>query len=377
MKKITIIIALITYNWAVAQNQITEINQFLQKASSAQQYIIEKFKTNNVVLLGEQHVVQQNLLFVQSMVPLLYKNGISNIGMEFGAAENQLLMDSLVTAPQFNDSLAAKMMFDYNVTWAFKEYIEVAKAAWLFNKSLPKLAKPFRIINLSYIFNWQDYPGYRDATTMNKVFYKGTVDAFRANIIEKEVLAKKEKIMALVGTPHAFTKYASSYFLFNGDNFCGFDNDWLGNRLHKKYPGKICNIMIHQGFMQKIGNQYKTVSPLNGLLETLILQNNHRSIGFNLGNSPVGKLKDSSLYANCYTNFTIGQLFDGYIFLQPLKALKGCTVVNNFVHEGNAKRALEQFPDPEWHPKMTNLADIQSFITKNAIYIEEMYKALP
>ncbi|MFY8003524.1 MAG: hypothetical protein ACOVNR_01730, partial [Chitinophagaceae bacterium] len=148
MKKYITIAILFAFNWAIAQSQTAAIKQFLQKASSPQQYIIEKFKTNQVVLLGEQHVVQQNLLFVQSMVPILYKNGVRNIGMEFGASENQLLMDSLVTAPQFSDSLATKMMFDYNVTWAFKEYLEVAKAAWQFNKTLPKSAKPFRIINL-------------------------------------------------------------------------------------------------------------------------------------------------------------------------------------------------------------------------------------
>ncbi len=341
------------------------------KSVSPEEYVIQKFKNNDVVLLGERHIVKQNLVFVQHLIPLLYKAGVHTIGMEFGAYENQQRMDSLTTAAGFSDKLAEKMMFDYNVTWAYREYVAVARAAWAFNQTLPKSAKPFRILNLSYIFDWEKFTGRRDGETMRAVFSKGTVDQFRADVIEHEVLAKKGKILALVGTPHAYTRYGSPYFLFNGDNFCGFDRQWLGNRLYENHPGKVFNILLHQSFIKKTGETYQSISPLDGLIEKLMQANSNKPAGFDLINSDIGRLEDTSINATCYPNFTIGQLFDGYIFLKPLNELEGCTVIEGFVNESNITHALKQFPDPDWHPRITSLQEMIGFINENSQRVTE------
>ena len=76
------------------------------EALSPDEYIIEKFHTNDVVLLGEHHLIKQNLLFVQDLIPKLYKHGIRNLGMEFGAQEVQDKLDSLVNAPEYDQDLA-------------------------------------------------------------------------------------------------------------------------------------------------------------------------------------------------------------------------------------------------------------------------------
>lgn len=190
-------------------------------------------------------------------------------------------------------------------------------------------------------------------------------------MIEKEVLRNKEKILALVGTPHAYTKYGSPYFLFNGDNFCGYDRNWLGNRLYEKHPGRVFNIILHQAFIKKTGENYQSVSPLDGTIEKLMASNQNKPVGFDLVNSELGKLKDTSINSTCYQNFTIGQLFDGYIFLKPLKELEGCTVINDFVNEDNIAHALKQFPDPDWHEKITTLAQMIEFIESNSRQVRE------
>ncbi|MFN7116229.1 MAG: ChaN family lipoprotein [Saprospiraceae bacterium] len=367
MRAFNLLLIILSFTALNGQNNTDELIKFIKDhALTPEQYIIEKFKKNDVVLLGEQHIVKQNLLFVQGLIPLLYKNGVYTIGMEFGAYENQSLLDSLVTAKAYNEKLAEKMMFDYNVTWAYKEYVGMAKAAWEFNRTLPKNARTFRILNLSYIYHWEKFNGKRDVATMQAVFSQGTIDQFRANVIEKEVLSKKEKILALVGTPHAYTKYGSPYFLYNADNFCAYDYNWLGNRLYAKYPNKIFNIILHQAFTKKIDDRYIPISPLDGKIETLMAQNGNKPVGFDLINTPVGKLKDESIHSLCYNNFTINQLFDGYIFLQPLKALEGCTIIPDFVNEKNIEQALQQFPDPDWHQKVSTLQEMIDFIEANA-----------
>ncbi|MBL7846068.1 MAG: ChaN family lipoprotein [Cyclobacteriaceae bacterium] len=349
----------------VAQSSGETPATYLAKHSrSPEDYVIDKFKTNDVVLFGEHHLVRQNLLFVQQLVPALYKNGIYTIGMEFGASEMQDKLDQLVNAEVYDEALAREIMYAYNVTWAYQEYIDVYKAAWKLNRSLPPAARKFRILNLSYIYHWERFTG-RNPESMKAVFPKGTADKYRAEIIEKEIFAKNEKLLALVGTPHAYTRYGSAFYKYNGDNFYDYDRDWLGNRLLRNHPGKVFNILLHQDFTKKVGDAYVPVSPADGAIEKLMEAMGNKPTGFDLLNTPVGKLPDTSLHAVGYEGFTLDQFFDGYIFLEPLRKLQGCTVIEGFVTEKNLQHTLEQFPDPDWHESVKTLEDVIEFIQNN------------
>jgi hypothetical protein len=73
---------------------------------SPEQYILSKFKTHDVILLSEDHAVKHNLVMARNIIPELYKAGIYNFGMEFGAEEDQATLDSLVTAPVYSEEVA-------------------------------------------------------------------------------------------------------------------------------------------------------------------------------------------------------------------------------------------------------------------------------
>ena len=378
MKQTITIILILSIVTVFSQLKSQELNQdltdyFTENSKAPEQYILDKFKTYDVILLGEAHLIRENLIFVQSLISHLHKNGIYNLGMEFGANEHQHLMDSLTTAEDFDDDLAQKMMFDYNVAGGYKEYIDIAKAAWRFNSKLSAGEKSFRVLNLSYVYDWEQFNGVRNTETMERVFHRGTPDKFRAEVIEEEVLRDDEKVLALVGTPHAYTKYGSPYFLFNADNFCGYDYNWLGNRLYLKYPDKVYNIILHQPFRKKTDGEYILISPLDGAIERLMDLNDNQPAGFDLIGSPVGKLRDQSIHSLCYEDFRIEQLFDGYIFLEALSDLEGCTPVDGFVNESNIDQALKQFPDPDWHPEISNLPEMIEFIKSNPQKITAEY----
>jgi hypothetical protein len=84
-------------------------------------------------------------------------------------------------------------------------------------------------------------------------------------------------------------------------------------------------------------------SPLNGKLEKLMKAIGNKPAGFDLINTPVDKLPDHSLYSEGHENFRLGQLFDAYIFLKPLKELKACTPIPGFINEKNLKILLISF----------------------------------
>ncbi|WP_348813250.1 hypothetical protein [Flavobacterium maritimum] len=324
---------------------------------SPQEYIVSKFVTKDIVLLSEEHRVKENLELVKSLIPDLYKKGVYTIGMEFGASENQKTLDSLILAPEYNEDVARKLMFNYNSGWVFKGYTDVYKAAWSFNKSLPKLAKKFRVLNLSYRYNWSSFSGYRTPEKMKKVFYKGNTEAYRFGIVENEIMAKGEKILILTGDIHAFTRYRFPVYDFLGKDFIRLENGYFGNLLYDKYPQKVYSILLHKPFMNRPDTKPELVSPANGTIETIMQKLNNEPLGFDLINTPLGKLRDDSYYSLGYENFVLADFYDGYVFLKPIKKLSGCDIDTAFLTEKNWEQAKENVTDPDWRPRPRSLEE--------------------
>nr|WP_319265079.1 hypothetical protein [uncultured Draconibacterium sp.] len=345
-----------------------ELFNFLEREGRPPgQYLIEKFNDHDVILLAEEHMIKENLQFIQGIIPELYKAGVYNLGMEFGASEDQQLLDSLVTAEEYDERLARKIMFNYNVAWPYVEYMDVYRHAWMLNKSLPEGARKFRILNISYQFDWSEFKGERSPENMKKVFHKGGHEKYRAQIIEKEVLVKNEKILVLTGTNHAFTHYKEPVFNYLAEDYCRFENGNMGNLLYEKYQERIYSVVIHQYFRNQINKEPRLLSPGNGLVEELLCKNGNSPLGFDLKETPLGEIADSSYYSMGYTDFTLQNIFDGYIFLKPINQLKGCTVDSKFLEDRNWKNVVDQFPDPDWHGRPDSISDYWKFVTRNAM----------
>lgn len=324
---------------------------------SPQEYIVSKFVTKDIVLLSEEHRVKENLELVKSLIPALYKKGFYTIGMEFGASENQKTLDSLILAPEYNEDLARKLMLNYNSGWVFKGYTDLYKAAWSFNKTIPKSAKKFRILNLSYRYNWSSFSGYRTPEKMKKVFYKGNTETYRFGIVENQIMEKGAKILILTGDIHAFTRYKFPVCDFLGKDFVRLENGYFGNLLYDKYPQKVYSVLLHKPFMNRSDTKPELVSPANGAIETIMQKLNNEPLGFDLINTPLGKLHDDSYYSLGYKNFALEDFYDGYVFLKPIKKLSGCDIDTVFLTEKNWEQAKENVADPDWRPRPKSLEE--------------------
>ena len=60
----------------------------LQNYMTPESYVIEKFKDHDAVILGENHLIKHDPLFVQKLIPLLYENGIYTVAIEFALYED-------------------------------------------------------------------------------------------------------------------------------------------------------------------------------------------------------------------------------------------------------------------------------------------------
>lgn len=377
MKKIYILFCLLLLSLSVeAQEKKLDVLAacLCNEGMAPDDYLISKFNDADIILLGEDHGVKENLDFVRNLIPKLYQRGIYMLGMEFGAYEDQAQLDSLINAPEYDEQLARKLMFNYNTRWAIVEYMSIYKAAWEWNRSLPEGAKKFRVLNISYCYNWSEFEGARTPENMKKVFPLGNAEDFRCSLLEREVLAFNQKILVLTGTPHAFTFYHFPLYDYTSPGFVRYEERFLGNLLYSKYGERVLSVALHQPFPNYPNHQPVWVSPVAGELEVLMRKADNKAVGFDLKNTPLGKLRDNSYYSMGYTNFTLADLFDGYIFLKPIKELSSCSVDYKFMDEMNWDRAVSNNPDPDWHPRPQSKEQywemVESFMNIEKRYVD-------
>lgn len=340
-----------------------------------EQYILHVFATRDVVLLAEDHAIRHNLKLVQHLIPHLYQAGVHNLGMEFGASEDQAALDALTTGEHYDENAARRCMFHYNVGWAFKEYLEIYRAAWAFNRTLPPSAPRFRVLNLSYRYDWAEAPVVRTPENARKIYHLGPVDAYRAALTRREILDKGAKILILTGTPHAFTRYHFPIFDFNAAGFVRLENRNLGQLLYQEAPDRVFCILLHQAFSSRWQGGAELVFPARGAIDQVMAGFADTRVGFGLRDTPWGDLPDDSYYASGYEDFRLGQLADGYIYERPFAAFESCTLDEAFLTEANWPEAQRQFPDPDWHKRPATLAEYWAQIRQYAD-IPQRYRAL-
>ncbi|MEZ4518535.1 MAG: hypothetical protein R3C44_17510 [Chloroflexota bacterium] len=333
---------------------VEHLREWLQENGVApEDYIVSVFNTRDVVLLAEDHAIKHNLLLAQALIPRLHKAGVYTLGMEFGASEDQAALDALVgvsgPAGNYDEAAARRLMFNYNTGWAFKEYMDLYRVAWAFNRTRPAHTQPFRILNLSYRYNWRMSSPVRTPENTRLVFPKGNTEPYRAEIIRREILDKGEKVLVLTGTIHAFTRYAPPVFDYLSPGFYRLEEGYMGQTLYRMAPDRVFTILLHQPFDSRLNGAAQLVYPANGVLDAVMQGLGNRPVGFDLVGTPMGNLPDGSFFATGYPDFTLSQLADGYVYTMPFDRFEGCTVDDAFMTSENWSEAQANYPDPHWH----------------------------
>jgi len=84
-----------------------------QNAESPAEYVINKFKQHDVVLLGEMHEIRENLELISSLIaPLYHKAGVRYFASEFIKSKNNALANQLVTGAEYDEELALRVFRD-------------------------------------------------------------------------------------------------------------------------------------------------------------------------------------------------------------------------------------------------------------------------
>jgi len=345
-------ILLHTCNLVIAQDAGTKV-----LFQPADHYLISQFKEKDVILLGEIHRIKEQVEFVCKIIPELHENGINLLFSEFACFNDNKLIDSLITAKNFNESLARRIQFKNSWDWGYKEYVDIYYSAWKTNQNLLPNEKPFRIIGIE---------------SDNNNLSGGDPELVWAHIIDSCSFKKGVKALVYCGMHHSFTNFHQPYLI--NDTLKGFVSTRVGNWLFKKYPNKTITVLMHGNWY---GYSYSTcVLPCNGMIDSLVnsLPEGKKEIGFSTSDNFFANYSlNYSLYSMGYTDATLKDLCQGYIVIKPICELNPVTIIPNFINESNLEECIMQSEMGNLTAKAYN-DTIKSWLEKTTEHLIELKK---
>jgi hypothetical protein len=325
--KILLLAILITNFISCKSDKQPDLKTYLEENWKApEDYVIDKFKEHDYIFIGEFHRIKQDVDFVKGLIPKLYENGIYNLAIEFGGYKQQHLLDSLLELPKFDRELAKEIYFKTDPSWNFKEYIDIYEEAWKVNAKRSYEDRKFRVINLN--------DGYIPCGESDKVWYDVDYDIYMADVIKKELVDKKEKALIYLGFNHSVTKYKFPRYDFEKDSLKGYEKR-TGSLIYDVVKDKSCTIAMHFAWTSSKGFP-KLVLPVHGKIDSVLGHFEDKRVGFDLKNSPFGKLKSTnSYYKYGQDNFKLEDLCDGYIILNKFMDAEPTTLEENYYTADN------------------------------------------
>jgi len=315
-------------------------------------YVISKFETHDIVLIGEHHFIKHDVEFIQGLIPILYENGIMNLGIEFGCYELQEQADSLLTAEAYDEDLARWLVFQWGSYWPNVEYLDLYRKAWEVNHSLPADAPKFRIVGLDYRARWDLFTENMPVRRWQRILSKGPRDKHMADVITREFINQGRKALIYAGQHHSFTRYHEPEYDFKRNRVIRLERNRMGNRIYRKIRNKVFNICLHYPWTTIKGPK-KYDYPVDGAVDSIMREFTEKRFGFDIIDSPFGALSDSdALYSAGRRNFTFRDFCDGYIFLKPFAEYEGCSVDPLFITKENFKEAVSFLPKAEIKQKI-------------------------
>ena len=315
-------------------------------------YVLSKFSNHDIVILGEPHRFRDHPLLVQQLIPHLPEHGVYVLATEFARSVDQQLIDSLLNAPKWDEKLAREIQIRQYSLWPWREYLDIFRVAWQYNRTIASNQPPFRIIGVNCDPDWSVIQTRNDLDepAKRRAAWKGCTEADWAAIVLNEINAG-EKVLAFCGMHHAFSGYRQPRVNENGE-FRGWGDIRFGNHLRDSLGEQVFTIALHQLWSEKT-SQYSrsTLRPVDGVIDEVMESrtDGFSQVGFDVAGTPFGKLTDShTIYAVGYDHFTLSTYCDGYIYFSPFSESQLVTFIEGFYDESIIDVARVSVPQPQY-----------------------------
>lgn len=355
-----------------------DLDRLVAEASSSWRSPVDEaihaFAAHDVVFLGEYNWIKEHAQFVHSLIPALHAAGVHNLGIEFALSESQADIDALLAAPAWDEAAAWRILFEYKVIWGFQEYVDVFRAAWELDRTLPAGARPLRIVGLGVRQNWELIKTEKDAENadvLRKVLAAGIPDEHMAGVVQREFLDRGEKALVYCSLQHAFTRYRNTEYEKTMKSKGFAETRRAGNILYDRVGGRVATLVLHAPWPNS-SSQTGLVYPVDGAIDSVLLAlpAERRAAGWDTAGTALGGLAiTSSGYAVGHAKLTLADLCDGYLATGPLTTLHASTAIADFVPADRSDYAARNFPGPK--PEKLDAAMINTYIGEMAQSLEQ------
>jgi hypothetical protein len=253
-------------------------------------YVLHKFASHPVVILGEPHRVREHYEFLIGLLPFLPDAGVNQVAIELFQKSSQPHIDQLLRGETFDEPLARRIVLSAVPYFYYEELYLIIQKAWEVNHGGRRL----RILGLY-----------------------GEPDQKKAQTVSQAV-NEAGKTLVYVGAHHAFINYSQPEMLGRKSPVrMGTYLKQLGRNpffigLHypaaKRYWFYVPLLLYRKAFCL----------PFGGVLDQ-IFRAHGAPVGFDTALPELDIAADTfSYYAHGRPQLRLSEYSDGYIYLTPL-----------------------------------------------------------
>ncbi len=298
-------------------------------------YLLDKFKTHDVVVFGERdHRDITQYYFIEKLINTeeFYKQ-VSVIYTEVGSSNfndtlNKILQNhSLKKAEVEKKLIEIYREISYQVFWEKYNFFYLWKTIYKFNQSHPDY--PISIKMTSHPFDWSEITDTaicRAKTNEVEKYYDESMAEYFLKSFEENKDSIRNKAFVIMNYPHSLRKWSSQ----NGET----EEDFFGSYISKKYADRVCFVIVNPYTI----NTFQPVA--NGKWDAAFKYCEYKNIGFDFQNSPFGKDTFDVWYENGILNYE--ELYDGIIFINPTSDCESVVGIPGFIDKKFAKEYLRR-----------------------------------
>ncbi|TVQ26029.1 MAG: hypothetical protein EA383_06690 [Spirochaetaceae bacterium] len=318
---------------------------------SPEDYLLDALQENQIVFLGTIGRIRQHTEFVAQMVEALPLSGVHTIAVDFLLADDQEIVDGLVSGSTFDRRTAADLLLRRDVLFGFEDYVDVLEAVWDYNRSRPDDSEAIRLIALSQRFNYAAIETREDIQNperMRAVLPDGPPDTYMANQILDRIVETDRKALVFIRKPHALSGLNLSSV---GEQMAelGFEDVRpAGVQVRDAVGDGVVTFLLHgpwpdSGRMQ--GMNYAADGYIDAVLDRL--PDGLQRVGFTLGADPLGSLGIRTTQLGDPENpRAFRDIADGYLVVERSARLAASRVIPDFYTSDNIEYARQNFPGP-------------------------------
>ncbi|MBN1649485.1 MAG: hypothetical protein JW874_15710 [Spirochaetales bacterium] len=323
-----------------------------------EQYLLDLFSEKEIICLGTDHIIADGINFVNEITPDLPGKGVHTIAVDFLLADDQDGIDRLLSAPEFDETLARELLFNRIVIFGYREYVDMLRTVWRTNRDSSGDAEGIRIIGLA---PYQDFSGIRteedladNSKKLAVIADLDTVDSFMA----KTALDRLSGTAGTDGKCLVFTALVHSFTVFHQIGYeqnaaaIGYpagNTMRMGNYIYEKFGNRAATVFIHN-FIPDETSPSGLNYPLGGIMEKVSrgLDNVNKRFAFSVAGSPFAEMEISGEFVKGYEKKTVLDDFCyGYIFLNQITRAETVTPIPHFINDTNLAEANRNFPGPK------------------------------